>query len=138
MHLIRMIYVSTRVPNLDLDVNALSQLAHSNNKKMHISGMLAFDRKYFVQAIEGERKLVCKLLGKLFADTRHTDVVLLAFDNIEKRDFGQWSMQFVPLDASTKDVLFKYSADKTFDPYDFSKSSALSFLMDMRPAVQAA
>lgn len=96
--------------------------------------MLAFDRKYFVQAIEGERKVVCKLLGQLFADTRHTDVVLLAFESIERREFGQWSMQFVPLDASTTDIIFRHSTAKTFNPYDFSKSSALSFLMDMRPA----
>lgn len=134
MHLTRMIYVSTRLHGLDLDFNELSKVAYSKNKKNNLSGMLAFDRKYFVQAVEGERKLVCKLLGKLFTDPRHTDVVLLAFDPIEKRDFGQWSMQFVPLDASTTDTIFKHSTDRKFDPYDFSKSTALSFLMDMRPA----
>ena len=134
MHLIRMIYVSTRAQGLDPDLNALAQAAHSNNSKSNLSGMLAFDRKYFVQAVEGERKLVCRLLGKLFADPRHTDVVLLAFDPIEKREFGQWSMQFVPLDASTKDIIFKHSTDKSFNPYDFSRSSALSFLLEVRPA----
>ncbi len=137
MHLIRMIYVSTRAQGLDLELNELAGVAHSKNKKHNLSGMLAFDRKYFVQAVEGERKLVCKLLGKLFADPRHTDVVLLAFEAIEKRDFGQWSMQFVPLDSSTTDIIFKHSINKAFDPYDFSKSSALSFLMDMRPALIA-
>ena len=138
MHLIRMIYVSTRVQGLDLDLNELSQVAHSNNKKSNLSGMLAFDRKYFVQAIEGERKIVCKLLGKLFADPRHTDVVLLDFCPIERRDFGQWSMQFVPLDTSTKDVIFRHSTDKSFNPYDFSKNSALSFLIEMRPVLNVA
>ena len=134
MHLIRMIYASTRVQDHDLDLNELSQVAHSNNKPNNLSGMLAFDRKYFIQAIEGERKLVCKLLGKLYADPRHTELVLLEFDPIEQRNFGQWSMQFVPLDSSTKDIIFKYSTDQLFNPYAFSKSSALSFLMDLRPA----
>lgn len=134
MHLIRMIYVSTRVQSHDLDLNALSQVAHANNKKNNLSGMLAFDRKYFIQAIEGERKRVCKLLGNLYADPRHTEVVLLDFSPIEKREFGLWSMQFVPLDSLTKDIIFKHSTDPSLKPYDFSKSTALSFLMDMRPA----
>jgi hypothetical protein len=133
MHLVRLVYVSTVLA--DLDLNELSKLAQTNNLKHNLSGLLAFDRKYFIQVVEGGRTAVSGLLANLFSDPRHKDVVILEFDYVDKRDFGQWSMQFVPLDTSMKQTIFKHSVGKTFDPYGFTKNSALSFLMDMRPAV---
>lgn len=130
MLMVRLIYVSTVKPNLDL--NELSAVAQANNKRHDLSGLLAFDRKYFVQVIEGGRRNVTNLLANLFRDQRHEDLVVLEFDYIEKRQFGQWSMHFVPLDQSTKEIIFAHSASTTFNPYNFTKHGALSFLMDMR------
>jgi hypothetical protein len=132
MPLVRLIYVSTVKPNLVL--SELSAVAKANNKRHDLSGLLAFDSKYFIQVIEGGRRNVSNLLANLVRDERHADLELLEFDYIEKRQFGQWSMQFVPLDKSIKEIIFTHSVGTTFNPYNFTQQGALSFLMDLRTA----
>jgi Sensors of blue-light using FAD len=129
MQLVQMIYVST--VQAELDLNQLAKVAQANNAKHGLSGVLAFDSQFFIQVLEGERSKVSRLLGNLFADRRHKDLVVLGVDAIDIREFDRWSMLFVPLDKATKAKLFRHNLSATFDPYAYSKEAALSLLRDI-------
>ena len=95
---------------------------------------MAFDRKQFSRVMEGRRENVSNLLANLFRDQRHKDLVVIEFDCIEKREFGKWSMQFLPRDKPTKEIIFAHSVGTTFNPCNFTRQGALSFLLATRPA----
>ena len=130
MHLVRLVYVST-LENAP-DLNTISRVAGTNNAKNGLSGLLVFDSNYFLQVVEGGRAAVSQLLSNLFHDSRHKNLVVLGFDYVAQREFGEWSMQFVPLAGEVKQILFRHGVDARFDPYRLNKEMALSFMQDMR------
>jgi hypothetical protein len=135
MHLVRLIYVST-LENAP-DLNIISRAASTNNAKNGLSGLLVFDSHYFLQVVEGGRAAVSQLLRNLFHDTRHKKLIVLGFDYIAEREFGEWSMQFVPLTGEVKQILFRHGIDEAFNPYRLDKEMALSFMQEMRDFVGA-
>lgn len=132
MFLVRMIYVSqTATEAPDDALGAILKTARKNNEKHDLTGLMVYNRKYFLQVIEGSRPAVSQLLGNLFRDPRHEKMEVLEFDAIEQRSFSQWSMQFAPADAVTKKLLLRYGASGQFEPHHFTKSRALGFLTEL-------
>jgi len=132
MHLVRMIYVSKPVEEVDSDVlESILGTAQINNTEHDLTGLLVFDDQHYLQVIEGGRMKVSQLLGNLYKDPRHTDLLVLDFDYISQRQFPDWSMQFVPVVDVTRDVLLRHGVSSKFDPYNFSKDNALAFMMEM-------
>lgn len=137
MFLVRIIYVSKRNKSNSLDdLNQILQVAQANNQRHELTGLLAFNHQYFLQVLEGGRAEVSQLLGNLYADPRHSDLTVLEFDHIDRRVFGEWSMQFVPATAISKEMLLRYGATSRFEPHKFSKSSALDLLTELRQFAQ--
>lgn len=76
-------------------IEALKQECVSSNGDIGVTGCLYYDRDLFFQALEGDYQSVMSLLGKILRDPRHANVRILSGNQIEKREFGQWSMKFV-------------------------------------------
>jgi len=95
----QIIYISTAtVPFSDDDLTDLLAKARQNNQSIGVTGMLVFDRGTFLQAIEGSPQVVQQLFHKIRQDTRHTDIMMLAQEAIQERDFRDWSMGFIRTD----------------------------------------
>lgn len=93
MHLVRLVYVS-KVSNPDFDTKELADIrkkSETNNPRNDITGALVFGNDCFLQCIEGGRTAVNKLYTKIAADPRHSDVLLLGYDDISTRSFAEWS-----------------------------------------------
>lgn len=118
------------------DLNELLRLAQVNNQRHDLTGLLAFNYKYFLQVIEGGRTEVSQLLGNLYADPRHKNLTVLEFDQIERRIFSDWSMQLVPSAAISKDLLLRLGSTSQFEPMSFSKTNALDLLTELRQFAQ--
>ncbi|MFB0980262.1 MAG: BLUF domain-containing protein [Alteromonadaceae bacterium] len=56
-------------------------------------------------------------------DKRHSDITMLNYSEIVKREFEQWSMGYMPQKSLTDSLNLKYSATPNFDPYEMSGES---------------
>ncbi len=127
----RLIYASAVAKPLDpAGINLLLSQARLRNGLRGITGMLVFDSKYFLQAIEGSQGELSSLYSLLVNDPRHRDLMLLKFGRIESRLFPSWNMAFAPADAAHRAVFGRRMAGSRFDPYSLDGSAAESLLID--------
>lgn len=93
--LVRLIYFSSAVREMALsDMKDILQVARSNNQSKGLCGMLCYDNRFFVQALEGEREAVNELLFKIAEDPRHADVMIVSYEYIEQATFKDWNMGY--------------------------------------------
>ncbi|UXD86731.1 BLUF domain-containing protein [Thalassolituus hydrocarboniclasticus] len=129
MNLVRLIYASRKTEFWnDLELGRLLENAQRYNKAHHITGILYFNRKYFLQCIEGQREIVSSLYNEIVQDRRHCDVQILAFDEIDERDMEHWHMSYLPDSQITQSMVLKYTNSTDFDPFSMTARGALSFM----------
>lgn len=97
MNLFRLVYHSRS--NLESSQNPLAAeiadiLSTSviHNTEAGVTSGLIYDRYWFVQALEGERKAVEETYQRLATDPRHHHLVVVKAENAESRRFPHWSM----------------------------------------------
>ncbi len=76
------------------DIFKLLEVARKNNQKLGVTGMLLYDSGSFFQVLEGHPDIVNPLLEKLKLDGRHNGVVRIIYEEIESRDFAEWTMGY--------------------------------------------
>jgi hypothetical protein len=96
-----------------------------------ITGILCYGGGIYLQAIEGGRNQVNNLYGQIVSDKRHTDVVLLNYEEIAERRFGGWTMGQVNLSKLNTSVVLKYSELPVLDPYAVSGLVSLALLEEL-------
>jgi len=132
MMLVRLMYASRAVPSIDHDelVAILRQSKH-NNPAHGITGLLCYSGGVFIQALEGGRSAVNQLYRRIAADARHTDVVLLSYEEIGERRFAGWAMGQVNMARLNPALLLKYSATATLDPYAMSGRMSMALFDEL-------
>ncbi|MBA4109790.1 MAG: hypothetical protein C0487_09385 [Leptothrix sp. (in: Bacteria)] len=104
-HLRRVFYVSRADASVDsFTMNDIVLRAQRSNRRMDVTGVLAYSGKHFAQVLEGSDEELAALTTKISRDKRHSDVVVLFDEPISKRDYGEWSMGFL-YDASLGDEI---------------------------------
>ncbi len=136
--LIRLIYASTSSDNVDITEfkNILLQ-AQTNNQRCDLTGMLAFNSKVFLQALEGDRDQVNELYGRLMRDPRHHSLAVLKFGEIEERHWSNWSMGFAAPNADNRALFLKHSTQSIFNPYVMKSEAVEKMLMNLSSTVIA-
>lgn len=136
MSLVRMIYASTIANDLESDaITKIMTCSKSENKKHNITGLLYFNRRYFLQVLEGDRDTVNELFLKIAHDERHKKVIISEFVEVHQREFDSWKMGYVPESKATKPIILKYSTDTKFNPYNMSSQSQLAMMLELREHV---
>ena len=127
--LVRLMYASRAVPAIDQEeLLAILKTSKVNNPKVGVTGVLCFSEGIFMQALEGGRNAINALYNRIVADSRHSDVVLLNYEEIAERRFASWSMGQVNMARLNPALLLKYSECARLDPYAISgKASAALF-----------
>ncbi len=116
--LVRLMYASRAVPALDHEeLQTLLRQCRAHNPQHGITGVLCFASGIFLQVLEGSRSAVNRLYNRIAADARHTEVELLAYEEIDERRFAGWAMGQVHMSGLNPALLLKYSASATLDPY---------------------
>lgn len=127
--LTRLIYASTKTEHWnDKELEQLIVQAQERNTREFITGILVFNRKYFMQCIEGDRAAISNLYARILHDKRHQNVQVIAFDEIDGREMEQWTMCYVPDRHITRELVLKYSSVTDFNPYDMTANGALAFI----------
>jgi hypothetical protein len=68
------------------------QQSHAHNPRKGITGILCHSDKVYMQVLEGGRDAINALYAKIVRDPRHTDVVLLHYEEINERRYACWTM----------------------------------------------
>jgi len=127
--LTRLIYASEiSTPLTSSAVQEIVDKARNANQRRHLTGMLAFDSRSFLQALEGPRDMVSELFCKIAADPRHQRVQLLEVVPVDERQFSTWTMGFAAADAHGHETYLRYSCSDRFEPLLMSASGALGVL----------
>lgn len=95
MPLHRVIYVSDAVGAVGTSLLAIAEIlgvSERNNRRDHLTGVLLGHNGRFLQAIEGARTDVDRLMDRLRRDPRHVNLRLLSDQPIAARMFGRWAM----------------------------------------------
>jgi len=136
MFLVRLVYASTINPGITpTDIEGLLNKAKSHNASVDVTGLLLFNQNYFLQCLEGSRSRVNAIYHQILNDHRHSKIILLDYREVSEREFGEWSMGYIPEIALTTPVNLKYSSSKSFDPYNMSGPSAHKLLVHLSKVV---
>jgi Sensors of blue-light using FAD len=95
MSLFRIVYVSEAVGDAGASLLSLIDIigaSDRNNRRDHLTGVLMRHEGRFFQAVEGARVDLDRLMGRLRADRRHTNIRVLADIPITQRLFTDWPM----------------------------------------------
>lgn len=139
MYLVQLVYVSkTKEGFNDRDIEAILKSSQTNNRACGITGLLTFNHSYFLQCLEGSREQVNKIYQTILQDPRHSDVVILSYEQIDYRYFGGWSMAYVPSSSLTREMILTYSKNAEFNPYEISGESALLMLSELAEHIPTA
>jgi hypothetical protein len=130
--LVRLLYASRAVDKISHEemLKILSQ-SRTNNPVIGITGVLCSSGRIFLQCLEGGRMEVNALYNQIAVDPRHSDVVILSYQEISERNFANWSMGLVNLEQVNPSLLLKYSETATLDPYGVSGTASMALLQDL-------
>jgi len=130
--LTRLTYVSRAKPDLGSDdLKAILKTAQMSNLVAGITGMLCFNKQFFLQTIEGSRPELSRLFNKLAADNRHYDLQIIEFVEIKSRKWAQWSMDYATPTTENRDIFLKYSSSENFNPYLISAQAAQELMVEL-------
>ena len=91
----QLIYISSaRAGTTAADCADILAVARRNNGHAGVTGLLLFNGKRFLQALEGPETDVRRIFDTVSADPRHRAVVSLSEKSIETREFGDWTMAY--------------------------------------------
>ncbi|MFT6898494.1 MAG: hypothetical protein ACJA13_002915 [Paraglaciecola sp.] len=133
MFLTRLIYVSTIYENAAQEtLEDILKVSRDNNTKNNLTGMLCFNRKYFLQCLEGSRTNVNETYNRILKDNRHGNIIILDYSEINARDFADWSMAYAPSSSMTATINLMFSGSKEFNPYDLPSNSAYLMMLELK------
>lgn len=76
------------------DVEHILSTSRRNNGANRISGLLVYDGRRFLQALEGDSEMVERTFARIRLDKRHRAIVLLSQREVDRREFGDWAMAY--------------------------------------------
>jgi hypothetical protein len=130
--LVRLMYASRAAETFDdAALQAILKESEAKNPPLGVTGVLCYSSGLFLQVLEGGRTPVNSLYNLIIKDERHTDVVLLSYEEIEERSFGGWSMGQVNLSRVNRSLVLKYSETGALDPYSLSGRASMALLKEL-------
>ena len=90
----QLVYISSIKRNATIDPSTILAQSRRNNARARITGLLFFDGKRFLQALEGDEAQVDATFTRIQQDERHHALVVLSNRAIETREFGEWAMAY--------------------------------------------
>ena len=131
-NLINLTYVSRAEGAVDGEaLKSILASAQESNRLHGVTGVLLFNRQFFLQTIEGSRPAINQLLTNLINDKRHFDLQIIESIQIAERQWDQWAMAYATPTEKNQSLFLKYSAGKDFNPYLMTASSIYKLLHAM-------
>lgn len=100
----QLIYISSAALNVtSTDIDSILAISRLNNAHDDLTGLLIYDGRRFLQALEGPGTAVDKAYERIKLDTRHRASVKLSLREVWSRQFGSWEMASQKVDLIADD-----------------------------------
>ena len=130
--LVQCLYASRATTALtESHIDSILEQSRSNNPMLGLTGILCFTDDVFIQVLEGGRDEVCELFNNIIRDNRHSDVTILAFEEIAQRRFSNWTMGKVDISKVNPGLLLRYSEKPRLDPFSCSGHATMALLREL-------
>ncbi|PAY09562.1 hypothetical protein CK489_02885 [Bradyrhizobium sp. UFLA03-84] len=112
------LYVSSSLltQNADAEIANIRSIAEARNSELRLTGVLLFSGRHFAQFLEGTEANLHIMKTSICRDHRHTGIVTLPTDPVEKRRYGRWALAYsgwaTHIDRVLSDALRKNDARK--------------------------
>jgi FAD-dependent sensor of blue light len=114
-------------------VQSILDVSRANNKRTGLTGVLVFNRNYFLQLLEGSRIDVTTRFCKIAADPRHGVVTLVSVHDTDIRDFADWTMGYISSTSPELNLLLhEFLPTAEFTPPLLSADSTVALLKRIR------
>jgi hypothetical protein len=90
----QLVYISSVRRQATVDAATILSASRRNNARARVTGLLFFDGKRFLQALEGEEGAVDDTFARIQRDDRHHALVVLSSRTVDTREFGEWAMAY--------------------------------------------
>lgn len=90
------------------DLGELLAISRTNNNQLGLTGMLLFRSGRFLQVLEGPETAVKDRMDVIAEDPRHTAVRVLLHENLDERQFPDWTMGYEPITDSMAEAMPGY------------------------------
>ncbi len=91
----QIIYISSATGAVtNEDCRTIVRRAGINNARADVTGLLLFNGRRFLQALEGPQAAVESIFARIKEDERHRAIVLLQAREVADRQFGRWAMAY--------------------------------------------
>jgi len=136
--LVRLTYASRASNGVSSElIREILDSSQRNNPGKGLTGILCCNADIFLQALEGPRAEVNALYNRLADDTRHKDLTILDYSEINVRCYGTWSMGWAGAKQANRELFLKYSASDRFDPFSMSAEQIKGLLLELVETVSA-
>ena len=90
------LYVSSSLlaKNADAETDNIRSIAEARNPELGLTGVLLFSGCHFAQFLEGAEADLNIMQASICSDARHTGLVTLPTDPVEKRRYGRWALAY--------------------------------------------
>ncbi|MFZ6871943.1 BLUF domain-containing protein [Undibacterium sp. Di27W] len=130
--LVRLLYASRIVDEKMCDiVQSIVSQSRQHNPQHGITGVLCHSDQVFMQVLEGGREAVNTLYSHILRDPRHTDVILLDYEEILERRYAGWTMGQANMGKINPSILLKYSPLPVLDPHRMSGKILLALIDEL-------
>ncbi|MCA3148469.1 MAG: BLUF domain-containing protein [Burkholderiales bacterium] len=135
--LVRLLYASRAAAPVNQDtIESILQQSRSYNPSLGVTGILCHGGDVYMQVLEGGRAAVNELYNKIVRDPRHTEVLLLHYEEVAERRFSGWTMGQVNVSKINPSTLLKYSERPELDPFATSGKASLALLEELISTAQ--
>ena len=135
--LVRLLYASRAAAPVNQDtIESILQQSRSYNPSLGVTGILCHGGDVYMQVLEGGRAAVNELYNKIVRDSRHTEVLLLHYEEVAERRFSGWTMGQVNVSKINPSTLLKYSERPELDPFATSGKASLALLEELISTAQ--
>ena len=130
--LVRLLYASRATGPIAPDtIHEIMQQSHAHNPHNGITGILCHSDKAYMQVLEGGRVQINKLYAKIMLDPRHTDVVLLHYEEIAERRYACWTMGQANLAKINASTMLRFAELPEVDPHAMSGRHSLALIDEL-------
>jgi uncharacterized Fe-S cluster-containing MiaB family protein len=93
--MLQLIYASRETTEFgEKPLGALLEKAREHNEQNNITGFLLYISGNFLQVLEGPDEAVKTIFNSIEQDARHSSLKVIAKNEIQEREFDNWSMAF--------------------------------------------
>jgi len=108
------------------------------NKIHGITGILYYSNRFFLQYLEGDAPDIESTYARIAQDKRHSALRLIDQSTTSAREFGMWSMGYVPNSEILTPLNKQFMGDTQFNPMCISAAEAVALTLELREALPKA